>query len=100
MRLSELLSNPVVDERGERLGVVADVQLQRDEGYWTVTGIRVAHRHARSLFGYEREDAGGPAPVRWLVRRLHRGDRFVPWSDVRYVSDREVRVRIGEPQAP
>ena len=97
MRLSELLGNPVVVERGERLGVVADLQLVRDEGYWSVIGIRVAHGHARSLFGYEREGAGGPAVVRWLVRRLHRGDRFVPWEDVRFVSDRLVRVRTQAP---
>ena len=97
MRLSEILGNQVVDERGEALGVVADVQLVRDEGYWTVKGLRVAQGHVRSLFGYEREGAGGPAVVRWLVRRLHRGDRFVPWEDVRFVSDRLVRVRGQAP---
>jgi sporulation protein YlmC with PRC-barrel domain len=97
MRLSEILGNQVVDERGEPLGVVADVQLVRDEGYWTVKGLRVAQGHVRSLFGYEREGAGGPAVVRWLVRRLHRGDRFVPWEDVRFVSDRLVRVRDQAP---
>jgi sporulation protein YlmC with PRC-barrel domain len=93
MKLSELLGCRVVDEQGERLGLVADVQLQRDEGYWSVTGLRVAHGHVRSLFGYEREGAGGPAPVRWLVRLLHRGDRFVPWADVRFVGEGMVRVR-------
>jgi sporulation protein YlmC with PRC-barrel domain len=97
MRLSEILGNHVVDERGEALGVVADVDLQRDEGYWAVTGIRVAHGHVRSLFGYERQEAGGPAPVRWLVRRLHRGDRFVPWGDVRYIGEGTVRVRTQAP---
>jgi sporulation protein YlmC with PRC-barrel domain len=97
MRLSEILGNQVVDERGEPLGVVADVQLVRDEGYWTVKGLRVAQGHVRSLFGYEREGAGGPAVVRWLVRRLHRGDRFVPWEDVRFVSDQLVRVRAQAP---
>ena len=93
MRLSEILGNQVVDERGEPLGVVADVQLVREDGWWTVKGLRVAQGHVRSLFGYEREGAGGPALVRWFVRRLHRGDRFVPWSDVRFVSDAIVRVR-------
>ena len=97
MRLSEILGSRVVDERGEALGVVADVQLVREEGYWTVTGLRVAQGHVRSLFGYEREGAGGPVLVRWLVCRLHRGDQFVPWSDVRYVSDSVVRVRLPQP---
>jgi sporulation protein YlmC with PRC-barrel domain len=98
MKLSELLGSRVLDERGERIGLVADVQLVRVEGYWEVVGLRVAQGHARSLFGYEREGAGGPAPVRWLVRRLHRGDRFVPWRDVRFVGGGTVRVAAG--QAP
>ena len=93
MRLSELLGNPVVDGRGEALGVVADVHLVRDEGYWTVIGLRVAQGHVRSLFGYEREGAGGPALVRWLIRRLHRGDRFVPWAEVAFIGDGLVRLR-------
>jgi sporulation protein YlmC with PRC-barrel domain len=93
MRLSEVLGTPVVDGHGESLGVVADVHLARDEGYWAVTGLRVAQGHVRSLFGYEREGAGGPALVRWLICRLHRGDRFVPWSDVAFVSRELVRLR-------
>ena len=81
----------------DRVSVVtADVHLTRDEGYWTVTGLRVAQGHVRSLFGYERDGAGGPALVRSLVRRLHRGDRFIPWEDVRFVSDEQVRVRVGD----
>jgi sporulation protein YlmC with PRC-barrel domain len=100
MRLSELLGVDVVDADGERVGHVADVRLRRDgpvlEGFgpaYALAGLQVAHRRTGNLFGYERLDAGGPAVVRWLFRRLHRGDRFVPWSDVAAVEDDVIRLR-------
>jgi hypothetical protein len=108
MRLSELVGCAVTDGDGEAIGHVTDVRLRRDgpelEGFgpaYVVAGLRVTHRRG-NLFGYDRLDAGGPALVRWLFRRLHRGDRLVPWEDVEEVTAGRIRLRAGsrppEPQ--
>jgi sporulation protein YlmC with PRC-barrel domain len=106
MRLSELVGCAVTDGDGQPLGHVTDVRLRREgpelEGFgpaYVVAGLRVTHRRG-NLFGYDRADAGGPAAVRWLFRRLHRGDRVVPWGDVEEVGPGRIRLRsrTGTPQ--
>jgi sporulation protein YlmC with PRC-barrel domain len=99
MRLSELLAKRVVDAEGHDLGVVTDVPLVREgpelAGFgasYVVAGLRVSHRSG-NFFGYERADAGGPALVRLLFRRLHRGDVVVAWEDVAEIGDDCIRLR-------
>jgi sporulation protein YlmC with PRC-barrel domain len=94
MRLTDLLGKDVVDAGGERVGIVTDVPLVREgpviDGFgpaYVVAGLRVSQRRG-NFFGYEREHAGGPAAVRWFFRRLHQGDRVVPWEEVAHVGDR------------
>jgi hypothetical protein len=99
MRLSELLGKPVVDGAGRALGKVTDVPLVREgpplDGFgpsYVVAGLRVSKR-AWNWFGYEREDAGGPALVRTFFRWLHRGDQLVAWDDVADVGPDGIRLR-------
>jgi sporulation protein YlmC with PRC-barrel domain len=99
MRLSDLLGKPVVGADGRTIGTVSDVPLVREgpevSGFgatYAVAGLRVSHRSG-NFFGYERDDAGGPALVRLLFRWLHRGDRLVAWDDVAEVGDEEIRLR-------
>jgi hypothetical protein len=102
MRLSDLLGCEVVAADGSVVGHVADIHLTRAgpelEGFgpsYVLDELRVAARRRGNLFGYDRADAGGPAVVRWLFRRLHRGDRFIRWEDMAAVDGRTIRLRVG-----
>jgi sporulation protein YlmC with PRC-barrel domain len=89
-RLSRLIGLRVRDSSGEPVGQVADVQLSQDgplleevQHAFRVSGLIVVPRHTGQLFGYER-GPGGRAPllVRSIIRRLHHGSRYVPWSQI------------------
>ncbi|HUP87456.1 MAG TPA: PRC-barrel domain-containing protein [Acidimicrobiales bacterium] len=99
MRLSDLLGKRVVDADGHALGTVTDVPLARTgpelTGFgpaYVVAGLRVSKRSG-NFFGYEREDARGPALVRSAFRWLHRGDELVTWARVADVGDDLIRLR-------
>nr|WP_062330950.1 hypothetical protein [Herbidospora sakaeratensis] len=103
-RLSSLVGRRVVDRDGAPVGQVADVQLTQDGpllGETTqalrLSGLVVVPRHTGQLFGYERGPGGNsPALVRAVIRRLHRGSRFVSWEQVADPGD---PIRLTEPRA-
>lgn len=89
MRLGDLLGAEVRGPQGEPVGVVTDVRLEvrrtpasGDAFDLRLVGLLVSRRHTGSLLGYERGHSRGPWLVRMLVRLLHRGARYVPWSEV------------------
>ncbi|WP_214411523.1 PRC-barrel domain-containing protein [Sphaerisporangium fuscum] len=105
-RMSELIGLPVIDSEGEQVGQVVDVQLTQDgpmlaqvQHAFRVAGLVVGPRHSGRLFGYER-GPGGAAPglVKSVIRRLHRGSRYVRWSQVERMAASE-EVRLAVPRA-
>ncbi|TKK89357.1 hypothetical protein FDA94_10555 [Herbidospora galbida] len=103
-RLSSLVGRRVVDRDGAPVGQVADVQLTQDGpllGESTqalrLSGLVVAPRHTGQLLGYERGPGGNsPALVRVVIRRLHRGSRFVSWEQIGDPGD---PITLTEPRA-
>lgn len=98
MRLTDLLAKPVVDGAGHHVGRVGDVLLEKtsDGGApatYAIAGLRITSRRVANLYGYERPDAGGPAVVRWMFRRFHRGDVEIEWAEVDDVGSDAVRLR-------
>ncbi|HWC33080.1 MAG TPA: PRC-barrel domain-containing protein [Actinomycetota bacterium] len=94
MRLSELLTFEVVDERGRSLGRVRDVRLDadRDEAERSPprdlagTHLLVGSGFVAERLGYAYGPVRGPAIVRWLMKRWAHGLRVVPVADVAQVS--------------
>jgi len=98
MRLSDLLTSEVVDERGQHLGHVRDVALARD-GAW-IEGFGPAYRLEALIvgkgslgarLGFDHQHMERP----WLLRVLfgrHR-PRPIAWSDVVSVAEQRVCVR-------
>ncbi|GII85112.1 hypothetical protein Ssi03_31020 [Sphaerisporangium siamense] len=106
-RISEIIGRPVSDATGTPMGQVADVQLTQDgpllrgvQHAFRVSGLIVAPRHTGQLFGYER-GPGGQAPllVRMIVRRLHRGSRYVTWDQVASLGTPPAPIRLSVPAA-
>jgi hypothetical protein len=66
-----------------------------------VAGLIVVPRHTGQLFGYER-GPGGQAPylVKMIVRRLHRGSRYVTWAQVGDLGSppRPIRLAVSRSQ--
>jgi hypothetical protein len=97
MRLSELLDLVVLDRDNIEAGFVADVRLVQDGPVLGLYGaalrvsglILVEHRHVR-LLGYERDN--GPWLVKRAVRAMTGRVRFVPWDDVRTVTEHGVQL--------
>ncbi|MET8142572.1 hypothetical protein ABZU32_19880 [Sphaerisporangium sp. NPDC005288] len=89
-RLAPLLGRRVLDADGAPVGQVADVQLTQDgpllegvQNAFQVSGLIVVPRHTGQLFGYERGPGGqAPALVKTIIRRLHRGSRYVAWPQL------------------
>jgi hypothetical protein len=80
MRASEVLTRPVVDPQGRRVGRIAEVRTtpeQRPGGQvrMVVDGFVIARTHLR-LLDYQRYHEHGPALLRRLVKRMHRRSRF------------------------
>lgn len=90
MILGDLLSLPVFDARGDRLGYVIDVRFvidgvpQRDAPLADarLAGFVVSPRTKSSFWGYERTEENRPALIARALRWRHRGTCFMPWSSV------------------
>jgi hypothetical protein len=96
VRAGELIGRPVRDVTGRDLGAIREIRAEatpRGDGLpeLVVRGVIVGRTRVR-LFGYQRHDQRGPAPLVALIRRLHRHSRYVAWEDVD-LSGPEVRVR-------
>ena len=98
MRLSDLLTSEVVDERGERLGHVRDVELVRDGRpigafgpAYRVQALVIGKGSLGARLGLDREHVNSP----WLLRVVfgRRTPRSIPWADVVAVEDQRIRVR-------
>jgi hypothetical protein len=86
MRAGELIGRPVRDVTGRHLGAIREIRAQatsRGDGIpeLVVRGVIVARTRVR-LFGYQRHDQRGPAPLVALIRRLHRHSRYIAWQDL------------------
>ena len=84
MRASELIGLPAYDEHGGEIGVVTDIRVVQipagDDSHVRIqlSGLLVSPRRTGSLLGYDTEAQRGPALLRWLMLRVHRGARVVP----------------------
>ena len=89
MRASDLLGLPVHGPDGRRHGQVLDIRLVQDgplRGAYAAMrceGLVVGHHTIAAHLGYDRAGTTGPWLVRVLVQALTRGNRFLPWADVR-----------------
>ncbi|HEY0260644.1 MAG TPA: PRC-barrel domain containing protein [Lacisediminihabitans sp.] len=106
MILSDLLSVPVRDVQGHRIGEVIDARfaipadIADRPADARLVGFIVG-RHTRSSFGgYERTKVNSP----WLIARFlawrHRGSFLVLWEDVERLSPEAVRLRRGYHRHP
>jgi sporulation protein YlmC with PRC-barrel domain len=100
MRATDLLGARVVTAAGEDVGVVIGLRCTSDgpkkRGSLPAPRLRaltMGHRGVGAALGYQQEEQRGPWLIRWTVRRLHRSDRVIPWSDVDDVGDGVVRLR-------
>lgn len=88
MKASDLLGRPVRTTGGHVLGIVTDLRCVLDGPVHgvlcapRVTALVVSPRHVGSMLGYNRYEQQGPWLVRAVIRRLHQGQRVIPWSDV------------------
>jgi sporulation protein YlmC with PRC-barrel domain len=105
-RLSRLIGLRVRDGSGEPVGQVADVRLSQDgplleevQHAFRLSGLIVVPRHTGQLFGYER-GPGGQAPllVRSIIRRLHHGSCYVPWSQIELPMSSSDGIRLSVPR--
>ncbi|MFL6130250.1 MAG: PRC-barrel domain-containing protein [Mycobacteriales bacterium] len=94
MRASELLGKEVRDRDGTPVGVVTDLRCVQDgppRGHLAalrVDALLISRAHSGTLLGYDRGRSQGPALLRAIVRRLHRGARTIDWDRVsRYDGD-------------
>jgi sporulation protein YlmC with PRC-barrel domain len=93
MRLTDLLSLPVVDESGDRLGHVFDVRVGRRPGSsgrradqrWRIEGLLIGRRGLRDRLGI----AGSKR------HRAVRDREVVPWNAILEIGETEIRVREG-----
>lgn len=88
LRLSDLLGARIV-EGSSTLGTVVDVRLERistsDE--IVVTALRSSTARYGTSLGYGRRQQRGPWIISRLLRRLHRDDRWIPWTAVDTISE-------------
>lgn len=106
MLLSELLGCRVVAPDGHALGTVVDVRFRRGardhahEGPLELIALIASPHSRQSFYGYERGRVQGPAVIAWIIRRLHRGSRIIPWECVQRVDEGEVRLGVEPPVIP
>jgi sporulation protein YlmC with PRC-barrel domain len=101
--LSALLHCPVVDERGEQLGVVHDV-VAVQAGTLTggldarveVTAVVIGARGVRDRLGLSPAHVRGPLLMR-LLGGAGRSTDTIPWDDVTAVEDDRIIVRSRTP---
>ena len=100
MRLSDLLTAEVVDERGTHVGHVRDVGVVRD-GPW-IDGFGPAYRldslivgrgSLGARLGLDREHIQSP----WLLRVIfgRRRPQEIAWTDVTAVENQQIRIRTS-----
>ena len=100
MLLSNLLTMPVVDPDGQRIGWVVDVRLaaRRGDDYTQPTqvwGLVVSpHTHA-SYLGYERTGVNAPWGLAHLLRWRHRGSFLAAWGDIARIDKDCAHLRSG-----
>src|SRR5215218_772818 len=100
MRASDLLGARVVTAGGDEVGVVTGLRCTSDgpkkRGSLPAPRLRaivMGHRGVGAALGYQQADQRGPWLIRVAIRRLHRADRVVQWTDVDGVEDGVVRLR-------
>jgi sporulation protein YlmC with PRC-barrel domain len=99
-RLSRLLGATVTGSDGRLIGHVNDVRLaprasvRGIRAELVVEGLVISDRHAGSMLGYDRRSDQGPRVIRFVVRRLHRNARYLPWRAVRSVSWPDRRIIV------
>lgn len=104
-RLSRLLRCPVVDERGEQLGVVHDVVAVQAgpvtgglDARLEVAAVVIGARGVRDRLGLSPAHVRGPLLMR-LLGRAGRGTDTIPWDDVTAVEDDRIVVRTAPRRA-
>ncbi|HKY13848.1 MAG TPA: PRC-barrel domain-containing protein [Microthrixaceae bacterium] len=98
MRISDLLDQEVVDERGRRLGKVHDVRLvqdarsaEGDDALFRVDTLLVGRAGLATRLGYTRNGVRGPWLVKLLATRWERRAEHIPWTAIERVEGRLVR---------
>ncbi len=95
MRAGELLHRRVADAAGREIGRIREIRagtIPRDGvPRLEVRGVVVGRTRVR-LFGFQRHDQRGPAPLVVAIRWLHRHTRYIDWEDLD-LSGPEPRVR-------
>ncbi|MDQ6875508.1 MAG: hypothetical protein M3042_10670 [Actinomycetota bacterium] len=105
MRASELIGAQVRCRDGVA-GSVIDLRIDTgvSEGSPVhelgLAGLVVSPRRLGSTVGYDRQDDQRPKLLAWLVRRLHRHDRYIDWELVREHSGGVVRVEAAVADLP
>jgi sporulation protein YlmC with PRC-barrel domain len=99
MILSDILTRPVLDAAGQKVGNVIDVrfvidgtprQLLSDA---RLAGFIVSPRTKASYLGYERNDMNAPAIINRYLAWRHRGTFYVLWDDVAACTDEGLTLR-------
>lgn len=99
-RVGDLLGMSVLDADGADLGRVSDLRVAWTAGRPAppvVTGLIVGPGRAGSMLGYDRRQEQGPALLRAIVRRRHRGSVLVPWPLVEQVEWERGRLLLRGP---
>lgn len=101
MRLSELLTCPVLDADGVRVGRVHDVRLLDDgpslangQPGFRVEGLVVGGSGLGVRLGYERHGLTGPWLLRWLFRRVEHRNLWVDVDQVGAWPGEHLRLRV------
>ena len=98
--MSHLLGATVASSDGTVIGHVNDVRLaprasvRGIRAELGVEGLVISDRHAGSMLGYDRRSDQGPRLIRFIVRRIHRNARYLPWHAVREVSWPDRRIIV------
>ena len=101
MRLTDLLDARVLDPSGTPIGRVHDVRLVQDGpaignagATFRIDGLVVGGSRFGARLGFTRTAVRGPWLVMRFFERLHAGERLVPWTAVRSVTEGEIRVGV------
>jgi sporulation protein YlmC with PRC-barrel domain len=102
MRLSDLLSAEVLDERGRRIGHIHDVRMVKDGpiqdafgAALRVKGFVVGRPGLGARLGLGRAEVRGP----WILKAFFawiRTDLYVEWERVRSIEEGRMRIRGAE----
>jgi hypothetical protein len=99
MILTELLGLPVLDHRGNTLGVLTDARFAIDGApgqllaQARLQGVLVGPHTRHAFLGYERSGENSPALIARFLRWRARGTFLVLWADIATVSRTAVTLR-------